>query len=110
MIGLNRPQGINIKSKKELDLIREAGRMLKEVKNIIKQNISEGITTKELDNIAEKEIYKLGGKPGFKGLYGFPGTICSSFNEEIVHGIPGPRKIKTSGFGLAILNRFFSGS
>ena len=94
MIGLNRPQGINIKSKKELDLIREAGRMLKEVKNIIKQNISEGITTKELDNIAEKEIYKLGGKPGFKGLYGFPGTICSSFNEEIVHGIPGPRKIK----------------
>jgi methionyl aminopeptidase len=94
VIGLNRPQGINIKSKKELDLIREAGRMLKEVKNIIKQNISEGITTKELDNIAEKEIYKLGGKPGFKGLYGFPGTICSSFNEEIVHGIPGPRKIK----------------
>ena len=88
------PQGINIKRKKELDLIREAGRMLKEVKNIIKQNISEGITTKELDNIAEKEIYKLGGKPGFKGLYGFPGTICSSFNEEIVHGIPSDRKIK----------------
>ena len=57
--------------------------MLKEVKNIIKQNISEGITTKELDNIAEKEIYKLGGKPGFKGLYGFPGTICSSFNGNV---------------------------
>ena len=47
-----------------------------------------------MDYIAEKEILDLGGKPGFKGLYGFPGTICSSFNEEIVHGIPSDRKIK----------------
>ncbi|SVC06257.1 uncharacterized protein METZ01_LOCUS259111, partial [marine metagenome] len=70
-----------------------SGKMLKSVKKIIKNNIEEGITTKELDYIAEKEILNLGGKPGFKGLYGFPGTICSSFNEEIVHGIPSNRKI-----------------
>ena len=68
--------------------------MLNSVKKTIKKNIEEGITTKELDYIAEKEILNLGGKPGFKGLYGFPGTICSSFNEEIVHGIPSDRKIK----------------
>ena len=94
MVGINRPKGINIKSIKELGLIRESGHMLKQVKQIINSNITKGITTKELDAIAEKEIYKLGGKPGFKGLYGFPGSICSSFNEEIVHGIPSSRKVK----------------
>jgi methionyl aminopeptidase len=94
VVGINRPKGINIKSIKELGLIRESGHMLKQVKQIINSNITEGISTKELDAIAEKEIYKLGGKPGFKGLYGFPGSICASFNEEIVHGIPSSRKVK----------------
>ena len=94
MIGLNRPKGINIKNNIELNYLRQSGKMLNSVKKIIKKNIAEGITTKELDYIAEKEILDLGGKPGFKGLYGFPGTICSSFNEEIVHGIPNNRKIK----------------
>ena len=94
MIGLNRPKGINIKNNIELNSLRQSGNMLNSVKEIIKKNIAAGITTKELDYIAEKEILDLGGKPGFKGLYGFPGTICSSFNEEIVHGIPSNRKIK----------------
>lgn len=94
MIGLNRPKGINIKNNIELNSLRQSGKMLNSVKEIIKKNIAAGITTKELDYIAEKEILDLGGKPGFKGLYGFPGTICSSFNEEIVHGIPSNRKIK----------------
>ena len=94
MIGLNRPKGINIKNNIELNSLRQSGKMLNYVKEIIKKNIAVGITTKELDYIAEKEILDLGGKPGFKGLYGFPGTICSSFNEEIVHGIPSNRKIK----------------
>ena len=94
MIGLNRPKGINIKNNIELNYLRESGKMLNSVKKTIKKNVEEGITTKELDYIAEKEILDLGGKPGFKGLYGFPGTICSSFNEEIVHGIPSDRKIK----------------
>ena len=94
MIGLNRPKGINIKNNIELNYLRQSGKMLNSVKKTIKKNIEEGITTKELDYIAEKEILDLGGKPGFKGLYGFPGTICSSFNEEIVHGIPSNRKIK----------------
>ena len=98
MIGLNRPKGINIKNNIELNYLRQSGKMLNSVKKTIKKNIEEGITTKELDYIAEKEILNLGGKPGFKGLYGFPGTICSSFNEEIVHGIPSDRKIKDGDF------------
>ena len=93
MIGLNKPKGINIKNNIELNYLRQSGKILKSVKKIIKNNIEEGITTKELDYIAEKEILNLGGKPSFKGLYGFPGTICSSFNEQIVHGIPCNRKI-----------------
>ena len=94
MIGLNRPKGINIKNNIELNSLRQSGKMLNSVKEIIKKNIAAGITTKELDYIAEKEILDLGGKPGFKGLYGFRGTICSSFNVEIVHGIQSNRKIK----------------
>ena len=59
MIGLNRPKGINIKNNIELNYLRQSGNMLKSVKKIIKNNIQEGITTKELDYIAEKEILNL---------------------------------------------------
>ena len=75
MIGLNRPKGINIKNNIELNSLRQSGKMLNSVKEIIKKNIAAGITTKELDYIAEKEILDLGGKPGFKGLYGFTWNI-----------------------------------
>ncbi|MED1919841.1 type I methionyl aminopeptidase, partial [Bacillus thuringiensis] len=56
--------------------------------------ITPGITTKELDQIAEKTIQKYGATPSFKGYNGFPGSICASVNEELVHGIPGKRKLK----------------
>ena len=61
MIGLNRPKGINIKNNIELNYLRQSGKMLNSVKKTIKKNIEEGITTKELDYIAEKEILNLGG-------------------------------------------------
>ncbi|MGQ0419004.1 type I methionyl aminopeptidase, partial [Bacillus sp. HC-Mk] len=57
-------------------------------------HITPGITTKELDQIAEKTIQKYGATPSFKGYNGFPGSICASVNEELVHGIPGKRKLK----------------
>ncbi|CJN37690.1 methionine aminopeptidase [Streptococcus pneumoniae] len=60
----------------------------------LKQHITPGITTKELDQIAEKTIQKYGATPSFKGYNGFPGSICASVNEELVHGIPGKRKLK----------------
>ena len=71
--------------------MRYAGQILVEAKKILFNFVEPGITTIELDTIAESTIRKLGGIPGFKGLYGFPATICASVNEEIVHGIPSKR-------------------
>ena len=85
-----------IKSASELGYMREAGLIVRATKIKIKDAIKPGVSTAELDKLAEKEIRRLGGLPSFKGLYGFPATICASLNEEIVHGIPSKRKI-TSG-------------
>ncbi len=85
---------ITIKSKRELEIMREAGRILAGAHEAVKNAIQPGITTKELDEIAEEYIIKNGAKPGFKGLYDFPATICASINEEVVHGIPSLRKLK----------------
>ncbi len=83
--------GITIKSSSEIKSMRYAGQILVEAKKILFNLVEPGITTIELDTIAESTIRKLGGIPGFKGLYGFPATICASVNEEIVHGIPSKR-------------------
>lgn len=74
--------------------MREAGRIVALTLQALEKVIEPGITTLELDKIAEETIKKLGGKPAFKGLYGFPATICASINEEVVHGIPGLRKLR----------------
>ncbi len=80
---------INIKSTKEIELMRIAGRIVAETHEILKQVIKTGITTKELDIIAEEYIRKCGAQPAFKGYYGFPASICTSVNSQVVHGIPG---------------------
>ncbi|WP_041537757.1 type I methionyl aminopeptidase [Carboxydothermus hydrogenoformans] len=85
---------ITVKTEKELRLMREAGRIVALTLQALEKAIEPGITTLELDKIAEETIKKLGGKPAFKGLYGFPATICASINEEVVHGIPGLRKLR----------------
>ncbi len=85
---------ITVKTEKELRLMREAGRIVALTLQALEKVIEPGITTLELDKIAEETIKKLGGKPAFKGLYGFPATICASINEEVVHGIPGLRKLR----------------
>jgi methionyl aminopeptidase len=71
-----------------------AGSIVGSALTLLKKSVEPGITTKELDTIAYKEITKLGAKPTFKGYRGFPATICASVNEEIVHGIPGKRVLK----------------
>jgi len=86
--------GITIKSERELDLMRKAGRMVAEVLTTLAHYIKPGIKTRELDIIAEKEIKRLGGKPSFKGYRGYPANLCVSVNDEIVHGIPGERVLK----------------
>ncbi|HFK1792356.1 TPA: type I methionyl aminopeptidase [Bacillus pacificus] len=82
------------KTPREIEIMREAGRIVALTHQELKQHIIPGITTKELDQIAEKTIQKYGATPSFKGYNGFPGSICASVNEELVHGIPGKRKLK----------------
>lgn len=81
------------KSDKELILMREAGRIVAETHRLMKQAIVPGITTAELDRIADTYIRSQGAVPSFKGYNGFPASICASTNEELVHGFPGPRKL-----------------
>ncbi|MDE4543396.1 type I methionyl aminopeptidase [Thermoanaerobacterium sp. R66] len=85
---------IYIKSDSEIALMRYAGKVTGEVLNLLEKYIKPGITTKELDEIAEDYILSKDCQPAFKGLYGFPATICASINDEVVHGIPGLRKLK----------------
>ncbi|ADQ45860.1 methionine aminopeptidase, type I [Caldicellulosiruptor kronotskyensis 2002] len=85
---------ITIKSEAELDSMRAAGRIVAMVLKELEKLIQPGITTKELDEFAEEYIIKNGGIPSFKGLYGYPASICTSVNDEVVHGIPGMRRLE----------------
>ena len=93
--------GIYLKSEAELAKMRKAGLMLEQVLAEVSAAAVEGVTTAELDRIAFSRIKAMKAKPAFKGLYDFPATLCTSFNEEIVHGIPGKRKL-ASGDILSI--------
>lgn len=79
------------KSEAELVYMREAGRIVAETHRLLKQAIEPGITTARLDKIAEEFIRSQGAVPSFKGYNQFPASICASVNDELVHGIPGPR-------------------
>ena len=85
---------IIIKSEREIDLMRIAGKMVSDTHKYLKDYIKPGITTKELDTIAEEYIRKNGGIPTEKGFEGYPASICTSVNDEVVHGIPGDYKLK----------------
>lgn len=85
---------ITIKNDKQIEYMRIAGRITGETLNLLESEIREGITTKELDIIAEKFIRSKGAVPSFKGYGGFPASICASVNDEVIHGIPGNRKLK----------------
>lgn len=80
---------ITIKSKSELINMREAGKIVAYTHAVLADMIKIGVTTKELDEVAEKTIRKYGATPAFKGYGGFPASICTSINDQVVHGIPG---------------------
>ena len=86
--------GITIKSRRELEAMARAGAIVGDTLTLLKRSVEPGITTGELNRIAEKNIRSKGAVPAFLGYQGFPGTICASVNEEIVHGIPGKRVLK----------------
>lgn len=85
---------ITIKSNNEIELMRKAGGMVSKTHKYLKDFIKPGITTKELDKIAEDYIRSMGGVPTCKGYEGFPATLCTSVNDEVVHGIPDNRKLQ----------------
>ena len=85
---------IIIKTQEEIEKMRKAGHLNYLTREYIKTIITPGITTREINQKCEEYIRSIGGIPGFKGYGGFPGAICISVNEEVVHGIPGDRIIK----------------
>ena len=85
---------IIFKSDREMNYLRDAGKIVAEALQEVEKATKPSVTTLELDRIAEEYIVSRGAKPAFKGLYGFPATLCTSVNEEVVHGIPGLKKLK----------------
>jgi methionyl aminopeptidase len=83
--------GIIIKSEREIEIMRQAGRIVAAVLEELKSKVKPGMKTRELDAIAMKETERLGAVPSFKGYRGYPASVCVSVNDEIVHGIPGDR-------------------
>ncbi len=88
---------IIIKSKQEIDIMREAGKVTGEILRKLESFIKPGISTYDIDRFVEEHIVDCKMIPSFKGLYGFPGSACVSVNEEVVHGIPTKEKILQEG-------------
>jgi methionyl aminopeptidase len=85
------------KSTAEIDKMRRSGRAVREVLNLLSGLVAPGVTTMDLERAAEKKIKDLGAKPAFKGYYNYPCVLCTSVNEEIVHGIPSEKRVLKAG-------------
>lgn len=93
---------VSIKSEREIQLMRESCKILAKVYEELEKAIRPGVSTKELDTLAEKLIRSYGCVPNFLNYNGFPGTICASVNEEVVHGIPSKNRILKDGDIISI--------
>jgi len=85
------------KSPPELEKMKRSGRIVRQVLDSVKSLVKPGVTTMDLEKAAEKQIRELGAKPAFKGYYDYPCVLCTSVNQEIVHGIPSPRRVLQDG-------------
>lgn len=83
---------VELKNKDEIALMRDAGRIVSEILDALQTAVAPGITTWDLDGIAEDLIFRKGAKPAFKGYLGFPCCLCASVNQEVIHGIPSKKK------------------
>ena len=88
---------INCKSHAELDKMRRSGIILRQVLNTVKAMVAPGVSTMDLERVAEEKIRELGAKPAFKGYYDYPCVLCTSVNNEIIHGIPSEKRILKEG-------------
>jgi methionyl aminopeptidase len=90
-------RGVEIKSAREIAIMRQASRIVATVLREIIELAAPGMSTADLDRYAEKRIRELGATPSFKGYHGFPASICASINDQVVHGIPGERQVIRDG-------------
>jgi methionyl aminopeptidase len=93
---------INCKSHAELDKMRRSGIILRQVLDTVKAMVAPGVSTMDLERVAEEKIRELGAKPAFKGYYDYPCVLCTSVNNEIIHGIPSEKRILKEGDILSI--------
>ncbi|WP_050182380.1 type I methionyl aminopeptidase [Domibacillus robiginosus] len=97
------------KTPRELEIMKEAGRIVALTHQELQNHISPGISTMELDAVAEKFIRSMDATPSFKGYNGFSGSICASVNEELVHGIPGSRVLKEGDIISIDIGAYYKG-
>ena len=101
---------ITLKSEDEIALMRKAGHIVAKTIQLLRGKIRPGISTKELDDIARDSIISLGGVPAFKDYKGFPANICTSINEEVVHGIPSEKRLLKEGDIISLdIGVYFNG-
>lgn len=100
---------ITLKSIREIEIMRQAGRIVAEVLELMRAEVRPGVTTAELDRLARDVIESHGAKPSFLGHQGFPSSICASVNEEVVHGIPGPRVLRDGDLFSIDIGAFWEG-
>src|SRR5271165_6888579 len=85
------------KSASEIEKMRRSGRIVRQVLDSVRDAVAPGVSTMELERVAERKIKELGAKPAFKGYYDYPCVLCTSVNDEIVHGIPSERRVLKKG-------------
>src|SRR3977135_1610112 len=90
------------KSASEIEKMRQSGHIVRQVLDYVRTLVAPGVTTMDLERAAEKKIKELGAKPAFKGYYDYPCVLCTSVNEEIVHGIPSEKRTANEGDIVAI--------
>jgi len=100
---------IPIKSPKDLEIMAEGSGILAQVMKELTERVAPGITTEELDRLAESLILDFGGKPSFKGYEGYPAALCASVNEQIVHAVPSGRKLQEGDILSLDLGVFYRG-
>jgi len=94
---IQKRRGVEIKSAREIKIMREASRIVATVLREVMGMVEPGQTTGDLDAFAERRIREMGATPSFKGYHGFPASICASINNEVVHGIPSPKRVIHKG-------------
>ncbi|HEY6308468.1 MAG TPA: type I methionyl aminopeptidase [Candidatus Angelobacter sp.] len=93
---------INCRSQAELEKMRRSGTVLRQVLDAVRARVAPGVSTMELEHVAEEKIRELAAKPAFKGYYDYPCVLCTSVNNEIIHGIPSEKRILKEGDILSI--------